>query len=289
MEAAHKEKMAAQTAMIAPAELSKREKAKKDAEASLESAKAAAVAAKTAKKDAEKAVSDAEAALKAAKAEEKSADNALQSISKKQARVSDALANEFELVLNNSSSCPGGKEAVKNLKALGKEFGMDNTLLETLPISCKKAPETRSEFEAMVFTSLKGLINSSIAEISKQVAEAEPIKAAKSEATANAKATLENTQAALKAANETVDATATASTEAAKAVRKADHTVRGIWEDMRQACDAQDKAAADLKNLKEVVLDAFTKLKEKEPEPEPVEEPAPAEEAAPAEPAADAS
>merc|ERR1712070_284835 len=188
----------------------------------VENAKAAAVAAKTAKKDAEKAVSDAADVLKAAQKEEANADKALQRVVKKQASLSDALANEFELVLNNPSSCNGGKQAVKNLKALGKEFGMDNTLLETLPISCKKAPDTRSEFEAMVFTSLKGLINSSIADLGKQVAEAEPVKAAASAATANARATLESTKAALKAADENVTATHNASVEGAKAVRKAD-------------------------------------------------------------------
>jgi len=168
LEAAHKEKLAAQNAVIAPAELTKRVNSKKEAEANVENAKASAAAAKTAKKDAEKAVSDAAEALKAAQKEEANADKALQRVVKKQASLSDALANEFELVLNNPSSCNGGKQAVKNLKALGKEFGMDNTLLETLPISCKKAPDTRSEFEAMVFTSLKGLINSSIADLGKQ-------------------------------------------------------------------------------------------------------------------------
>jgi len=283
LEACHKEALAKQHSMIAPTEFTQRAKAKKESEATLEVAKAKLIQDKAAVKNAEKAASDAAEALKAAKKEDADAEKAFQRIAKKQESLSNALANEFELVLNNSSGCSGGKQAVKNLKALGTEFGMDNTLLETLPISCKKAPDARSEFEATVFTSLKGFINSSIAELVKQVDEAEGVKAEKKATVDSASVTLENAQAALKAATETLEATQVANTEGAKAVRKADHHVRAIWEDMRQACDAQDKAAADVQNLKENVLAAFNKLKEKEPEPEPVEEP-PQEEAPPAEP-----
>jgi len=56
---------------------------------------------------------------------------------------------------------------------------------------------------------------------------------------------------------------------------------------MRQACEAQDNLADDIKNAKENVWAAFNALKEKEPEPDPVPEPAPAAEELAAEGAAE--
>lgn len=107
LESDHKERTKAQDAMIAPAEMQTRAKVKKDAEADLEAAKNKLVSDKNSKKDAEKAVSGAEDVLKTARAEETKADKTLQGFVRKQARLTNALEKEFELVQGNSSSCPG--------------------------------------------------------------------------------------------------------------------------------------------------------------------------------------
>merc|ERR1711972_155972 len=46
-----------------------------------------------------------------------------------------------------------------------------------------------------------------------------------------------------------------------------------IWTDMKEACLAVDTIAAELTEFNETLMPLFLKLKEKEPESEPVEEP----------------
>jgi hypothetical protein len=113
-------------------------------------------------------------------------------------------------------------------------------------------------------------------------AAAEPVKAAKTAASGNARAALDQAKDALKAAETDLEAAQTAAKEANKGVHKADAFLRGIWEDMRKVCDAQDGLAGDLKHFKEDVWSAFNQLKEKEPDPEPVPEPEVAAEPEPA-------
>lgn len=282
IEQEHAAALGKQNTAIAPAEAAKRTSSKKAAEAHLEASKNKLENDKLMRKAAEKAVQDAEAALKAAQKEEKVADKELQHYVGKKASLSDALANEFVMVKDITSASPAGKKAVQKLLALGKEFGLDSTLLSTLPISCKKQPESRSEFEGMVFTNLQALLGGQIQALSQQVGAAEPVKAAKSAAAGSAQEALDQAKHALKNAERELEAAHTAQKEANKGVSKADHFLRHIWEDMRQACDAQDKLASDVQNFKVNVWSAFNALKEKEPEPEPVEEPAAVEYAAPA-------
>lgn len=285
----HQTALAAQSVMIAPKESASREKAKKDAEAHLEAVKAKMEGNKADKKAAEKNVQEAENALKSAQQEAKVAEKDLQKVVDKKAHLSDCLATEFVMLKEGTSTSAVGKKAVQKLLALGKEYGLDSTLLQTFPITCKKQAATRTEFETTMFTSLQALIERQIDAMSQKVGEVEPIRAAKVAAVEGAKDALGKAEAVLTAANEALDCTHAAHKEASKAVAQADSSVRKIWEDMRRACDAQDDLANDLKNFKEHILVAFQQLKDKEPESEPVEEPEAVEEeaAAAAEPVAE--
>jgi hypothetical protein len=269
----HGTAFAKQQEVISPAEKARRAGAKKEAEARSEEAKRRLDAGKVAKKAAEKNVEDAEAGLKTAKAEEKVADKALQKVVDKKASLTGSLAKEMPLLMGGTSSSADGRHALKKLLAIGKEFGLDSTLLLTLPITCKKVVAVRSEFENMIFHKLQALIEEQIAAISQEVDAAEPVKQGKVAATAAAQQALEQARAALKDAESELEDGHLASKEASKEVTKADHIMRGIWEDMRRACEAQDKLASELKSFKDDTWEAFNQLKDKEPEPEPVEEP----------------
>lgn len=305
---AHKAAMDEQNKMIAPAEQQQRAKAKTDAESALEAAKAKVEADKSARKDCEKAVHDAEAGLKEAKAnadkavkaavaEEKKADQELKSVVGKKEALTGVLATEFNSLSDAAADSKTKSKAVAKVLAVGREYHLDATLMQTLPMAAKKSVESRTEFENMMFKNLEDLINGAVGKLSEGIASAEPAKAAKSEAVAAAEAakeasvgaaqaTLQTAKDALQAAEATLEASQKARSDAAHDLSKADKTLRNIWEDMRQACDKQDEAAEELKTLKEGVMIAYDTLKEKAPEPEPVEEePAAAE--APAEPVAE--
>jgi hypothetical protein len=283
MERQHADAVTTQNAVIAPAENAKRTSAKKQADESLEAAKAKLEGDKAVSKAAEKAVDEADDVVKAAQKEEKAADKELQKRVAKKDSVSGVLANEFTMLKDGTAGAGVGK-AVQKILAIGKEYGVDSTLLHTLPLACKTPVAIRTEFQSMMFTNLQTIIEKQIGVLAENVAEAEPVKAAKEAAVASAKDAFEQAKAASVAADATLAAAQTAHKDAGKEVHRAEAQRRRIWEDMRHACDTQDNLANDLKNLKENVWAVFNQLKEKEPDPEPVEEPEPAEEvAAPAE------
>jgi hypothetical protein len=174
IEAAHASALTNQNEVVAPAEKEKRNAAKKDAHTQSDAAKAALEANKATQKLAEKDVSDAQDALKAAQKEAAAADKAMKRTSGKRTVLADALEHELAWVQLSECTSAEGKKAVKTLLALGKEYGLDSTLLSTLPSTCKKTLAARTEFEKGTFDSLKALMEQQIEGLSQKVAEAEP-------------------------------------------------------------------------------------------------------------------
>jgi len=273
LEEKHADALKAQNEVIDPAEHRKRVAAKAEAEAGVEVARAKLEASEEMQSVARKAVHDAKSALKVAQKDAASSEKEAQAHADKKTILSDLLANEFEQLQEGTSNTPEGKHAVKMLEKCGKECSLDATLLKTFPLTCKKEPSTRSEFELLMFTSLKAAITKQIEDHSVKMNALEPSKAEKLAAVANAKINLEKEEAASTAASGEISTTQGAHRDAEKQVRKAEDHFYQIWRDMKEACDAQDDLAKETKSFTENVLTAFQQLKEKEPEPEPVEEP----------------
>jgi len=266
----HSGAVAKQSQVIAPEEIARRSATKGAAEAHLEAEKVTLEGRKAAKKAAEQGVHEAEHGVKAAQADAKVADKALQRSVDRKATLSDALSTEFVLLKDGSSAAAAGKKALQKVLGLAKAF-VSTTMSQTFPLACKKPATSRTEFEASVFNSMQGLFEREIAKVAAEVGELEPPKAAADSALSEAKGTLERAEATLKSRCEDLDATHTSQKEAVKDLAKADAARRAIWKDMQQACDAQDDVAGALKNFTENIWVAFNALKEKEPEPEPVE------------------
>jgi len=287
LEQAHAAALKKQNEVIAPAEHSRRAFAKQAAEACLEAAKAKLEACRDAKNAGHKNVHDAQVALKASEKEAAAVDKDMQTLVDKKAALSDMLATEFTLLREGSSAGAAGKKAVQRLEKLGKEHGLDCALLHSFPISCKKPAAARTDFQNLMFTSLQTAFNRQIDDLTQKLAEAEPAKAQKLSAVAGAKDALAQAEAELTGATENLATAQAAQKESTKEVGKANESMYSIWTDMKTVCDAQDELTNDLKNFTENVLPAFQQLKEKEPEPEPVEalepmvEETPAAEAAP--------
>lgn len=271
LEEKHKEALAKQNTVISPKEHADRTSKKKEAEAGLDAAKAAEAKAKEAKSAGEKAVHDSKHGLKAAEKELAAAEKDIQTHADQKATLTDLLSNEFALLRDGTSAGAGGKKAVNKLLAIGKEYSLDSTCLQTFPMTCKKPAANRSEFESMMFTTLQGGIDKNIGLLNQKLAEAEPVKAQKVTALANAKDALEKAEAGLVASIEALNLSHTAHKDAVKEVSKADSFLYKIWDDMREVCDAQDELGGELKNHTGNIMSLFGQLKAKEPEPEPVE------------------
>lgn len=272
LEVKHREATTVQDGMISASEHAGRVAKKKDAEAALEAAKAKLETCKEAKSSAQKAMHDAQQAHKTAKKEAEAADKEVQSYADKKAALSNFLATEFALLRDGSSAGAAGKKAVQKTLQIGKEFSLDATLLQTFPMTCKKPSAERTEFEALMFTSLQSAIDKSIDALTAKIVEVEPVKAQKEAAVASAKEASDQAEAALTKAAEELQAAQEASKESSAEVKKAEKHLYEIWNDMKKACDAQDSLAGEIQNFKGNILTAFEQLKEKEPEAEPVVE-----------------
>lgn len=324
-EKTRKEALDHQNVMVSNEEMSARKAVKKEAEDKLSEAKTTVEDAKGFLKAAEKeeeaaqdnlkavtktgsdavrkATSDGDSAIRDAKREDAAAGSELKKVTDKQAQATQALAEDFVVLKDGTGSPADSKKALAKLEQLGRQYGLDGTLLGVLPMAAKKSPDTRSEFEGMAFSNLHSLITGVIADLDKQVAEATPAKAAKEEAVKAAeqakadavaaaeasrtaavdaaKAALATAQAATKEMASGLAAAQEARSEASKELTRRETNLRHIWEDMRKACDSQDEATLNLKAFDDV-LSAFESLKEKKPEePEVAAPEAAAEEAAP--------
>ena len=151
----HAEAVKAQDEVIAPAEHQRRTEAKKVAEEDLEAAKAKLEASREVQSAARQAFHDAQSAWKSAQKDAACFEREMQAHAGKKTLLSHLLANEFERLVTGTSCTKEGHAAVKKLVKCGKECNLDETLLKTFPLTCKKEPSTRSEFEEMMITSLK--------------------------------------------------------------------------------------------------------------------------------------
>lgn len=288
LEQKHAAAMEKQNAVIAPTEHAARVAKKKEAEAALEAAKSKLESCKEDKAAAQKAVHDTQSVAKAAEKELAAFEKEMQQHADNKATLTDLLANEFAQLNQGTTPGAAGQKAVKKIVAVGNKYKLDDTLLQAFPATCKKAAHQRSEFDQMMFTTLQSGIDRLIENLTQKLVEAEPSKAQKLTAMADAKSALEKAEAALATAAEELNTSHTAHKYATKEVPRADTFLNQIWSDMKLVCDAQDALADELKNFKESIVTAFERLKEKEPEPVPVQEPEPAaEQAVVADPAAE--
>merc|ERR1712070_711321 len=241
------------------------------AESALEGAKAKHQACHEARVAAQKAVHEAEKSLKAAEKESNAAEKDSQKIADKKGMLEGVLGTEFASLRDGSSAGAQGKKAMDKVLKVGREYELDSTILQTFPVACKAAADARSEFQKKMFDVLEAGIKENVDKLAQSLAEAEATKGQKQQATTDAKAALDSAKAAESDAVTAEKDANTAEKDAKKELSQADKILYDIWSDMKKVCDAQDDAAGTLKHFKEHIMVTFEQLKEKVPEPEPVE------------------
>merc|ERR1719498_666600 len=116
--------------MISPDEHAKRTAAKRDAQEGLDAAKSKLESKKEAHAEAKKAVHDANSVVKAADKDAGKLEKEMQALADKKTALSEILTNEFVLLKDGTSQSPAGKKAIKKLESVGKEYHLDDTLLQ---------------------------------------------------------------------------------------------------------------------------------------------------------------
>jgi hypothetical protein len=268
LEEAHSTALKEQNIVIAKEEQDKRAKTAIEAAAAAEDAKAKLAASKAAQSSAQQVLNDAQLDSKKAKKEVTKAEQALEAQEEKTNSLSQLLAGEFAALQAGTKD----KKVIKKAEAFGKEYKVDATLLQAILLACKKDAAARSEFENISIAKLKATIEAQIETEKGQVAHFTALKAEKAGVADVRNAEVEKAETASTAATEALTAAQGAYKEAQKAARQADDSVEKLWGDRKKACNTQDRLAREVVDMKENILTAFAKLKEKEPEPEPVEE-----------------
>jgi len=288
IESGMKSKIEAAEKALAESDTAKaaKEAAEKTAEETVTTKKAEAEAAKTAASEAAEAAKAAKAALATATSEQKSGDAELDAaIAKKEKLVSakDGTYGAFKAGTMEEDKKDAG---LIELVALGKEFGMDGTLLTSLPSALKKAPDARGTFDQMVCTTVEQTLDKNIASLAETITSGEPAKAERASKVAAATTASEAAEAESVAKKEASTTATSALKEAEAALKAAVKEVKGhgpLTKELQKSLKADQAALEDfVGGPKEAFtsLLAYTLIVPEEPE-------APADAEAPAETAAE--
>eukprot|EP00929_Paragymnodinium_shiwhaense_P115610 TRINITY_DN8459_c0_g1_i1.p1 TRINITY_DN8459_c0_g1~~TRINITY_DN8459_c0_g1_i1.p1 ORF type:complete len:407 (+),score=204.34 TRINITY_DN8459_c0_g1_i1:89-1222(+) len=260
--------------------------AQKEAEAAA-AAKAEALTEKTA---AEKA---AKTALSQKQKEQKEGDAEVAKAGKDKVAYEDLVAKELVMLRDGTwEKKAEATAAQKHLTKLAAPLKIDESLMKTAPAVLVKQPSERGEFEKLAVTSIEEALKKKVEALTKLVDEAEPSKAARQAAVAEAQKALEEATAAKDAAQGELKEAKAAASEKAEALEAAKHAVEDFVPAVKRAADAKDAAEEKAANFASHHMACFAKLRdrsskvEEPPLPPPAAEEAQPEEA-PAPAAAD--
>lgn len=281
LQSKHKEAVQKQGQVTSGAERTRRDKAKAELETKLAAAKTH-VQAKTAEQQAARtAVSNAKNTVKETTQAAAKVDADTRKVETAKNALAQAVSTEMEVLRTEGRRTPLGKKAAKVVAGMGKTYGLGPTLQSSFLEACKNSGAARTDFENTTFSTLVAKLDQHHVAVTQKLEAAQAESRQKAAAVEGSKAALASAEESCQKAEEAVQGADTEKKQIESLLRQATSACISIWDDMKDACDATDKLAADIKSFDEDLMVKFVGLKNKEPEPEPVEE-APAE-AAPAE------
>jgi len=245
-----------------------REATKAKASKDLDNAVQTLEAAKEAKATAQTALADAKVLQKTTAKDLANFQAQVQKLTQVKATLEKAVKEDFVLLKEEGCVTPVGKKALKSILMLAMEHSFDQSLFGSFPVACQKGPDARTEFEAVVFTDVQAIIDKELDVFAQKIAAAQPVEAEKHTAATQAEAGLSAAKASLTAAEDHFEKSSGAISSLQKSVRATSTFLRGIWYDMKAACEYADGLADELSAVNEVMA-SFQKLKEKVPEPDP--------------------
>jgi len=259
---------AKQSEITSPAEKAKREAAKTALETELKDATAKLEERTQQKQAAATELQQATTFLKEKKKAVSKASADLQKATDQKTELTSAIAGELEFLRNSCSSSSAGKKALKTIAALGKLCRLEQTLLASFPLACKKEVEARTESDNLMFKEMASALEKKLAECTKEVSELEVAKTRQEAESEEAGKTLDAAQEGLTKAEEAIKDARTVVKDVKRNLDGAVSYSSCIWSDMKEACEATERASRDLKAFTEDLLPTFQRLQNKEREPE---------------------
>merc|ERR1719210_2638186 len=226
-------------------------------------------------------------ALASAEQEQATGNAGLAIAEKKKQRLETSLETIYGPLKSGEMPAGEAKDGIKKIEKLGKDFGFDMSLLQTVPRAFAKAPSDRGSFDDLVMSQVEAEFQKHLATLIDELANGEPAmkdRAAKVEAASNEHAQALASEEAAKTAKEASRTEQKEAETGHKAMLKAQQQAAS---DMRTASAGVKAAKAELMQLDEGALAAFKELLEftEIPPPAPVpaqeeQDPAPATDAA---------
>jgi len=228
----------------------------------------------------------AKGALALAEQEQTTGNASLVATEEKKQRLESGMETIYSPLKNGELPAGEVPDGIKNIGKLGKELGLDASLLQTVPAALAKAPSNRGSFDNVVMSQLEAELQRCLVALTDELASGEPAKkerAAKVEA-----ATIEHAEAvtAEEAAKAAKEALRTGVKDAETEHQALMKTQQQAARDMAAASAKVDTAKGELKEINEGPLAAFkelfdlTEIPPPAPAPEEQPEPTPAADAA---------
>jgi len=256
-----------QSQITAPSEKAKREAAKAALQIELNNALVKMGETTQRKRVALATVEQANALIKETKKALSKASAALQKATGLKTKLTSAIAVEFESLRSYCSSSMAGKKALKAIVALGKQHRLEQTLLSSFSLACKKKADSRSEFDNLMFKEMACALERKLAESREEVIELETAKARREAEAEGAQKGLEGAQNSLTTAEAEIKDAKSVVRDVRRNLDGAASMASCIWSEMKEACDAVDIASLELKTFIEDLLPKFQRLQNNDREP----------------------
>jgi hypothetical protein len=168
----------------------------------------------------------------------------------------DVYAPTKEGLLTKQKSNKNAKE----LMAIGKSYGFDESLLVGLPGALTKKPDDRSGFDTMVLTAFEAQVMTRIAELDKSIAEEMPGREERAAVVQSARAAHETVKADQDASIKELTAAQAAIKDGEGLVQEAKRSLQNFNMELKRLTLAQESAELRLNSFTNGPLAAFRSL-----------------------------
>lgn len=247
----------------AEAKMAELDQTVKDAEVSLQAAKAYTSECEAKLKTASEAVCTSKATLTQRLNEQKKGDEGIVKARADKELLESTKSECFEKLKSGGTVAKEAKQLLKKIEPFIKQTGSDASLITAAPATLLKPPEERGSFDQIVLEQLEANFTAKLTEFETQLAEAAPAAEARAEEVQKAQSTHEAAESKQKEASVELCAAKEAQKEANAVVAAAKKAVADYRPDYQAATATRDAKKEELETYVDGSLATFKELKER--------------------------